>query len=111
MPEKMTTVTASLAALRVRTRRPRGRRLRRPPKRAPAAARRAGQRAGAPPPYVALGGAGAQREQGVEDLDELRQRRVGDRRPTRGRVQEPGDAAQQVAEQVARALDGVDAQL
>ena len=59
-------------------------------------------------PIPRLRGPRTQREQRVEDLRELAERGVGDRA---GRVQDAGDAAQQVAEQVARALDGVDAQL
>src|SRR6187549_3259310 len=55
-----------------------------------------------------LCGARREREQRVEDLGQLAERRVGQ---SALRVQDPGDAAQQVAEQVARALDGVDAQL
>src|SRR3954447_24974790 len=55
-----------------------------------------------------LCGARREREQRVEDLGQLAERRVGERA---GRVEDAGDAAEQVAEQVARALDGVDAQL
>ena len=45
-------------------------------------------------------------EQRVQDLRELPQRRVGE-----ARIEDPGDPAQQVAEQVAGALDGVDPEL
>src|SRR4051812_22493480 len=94
MPEKMTTVTASLAAAA----------------RSVTATRAGWGDAGRASPYP-LGGARREREQRVQNLRELCQRRVRDRRSARSRVQDPEDPAQQVADQVAGALDGVDAQL
>src|SRR3954451_4581529 len=64
--------------------------------------------AGSSPAAAWLCGGRREGEQRVEDLRELAERRIGE---GAGRVQDAGDAAQQVAEQVARALNGVDPQL
>src|SRR4051812_1485397 len=59
---------------------------------------------------VRLCGVRDERENGVEDRGELGERRA-EQAAAAGRVEDSGDPAQQVAEQVAGALDGVDAEL